>query len=278
VFASWTIPTNTYFPLNAYGTYINFSSEQTFTNAPYIENDYWYFDGYAFQVQNANLTITDFFTTNTNKLDFTISASSGTSTTKIYIYNKGDPEHLRFNSVEYGYGTHWSFDDSNLIVTITWAHSGNVNVEMIWDSSGGGGGGGTGLLKTVLSANLNKKTCKLGESVTVYGTLTKEINDLPLAYYQVRLSTSHGYVAYAQTNDKGNYQFTFTPTHLGSHSIYLCYAGDVAYDASYQTLTFNVYADTPPATIIEFEIPQEWIYAIVIILALFFVAWLISKL
>lgn len=78
-----TVPTTCRF---GYGTdaYFNFNTNQTF-NTVYRENDYWHFDDYGFQVQNGNMTITDFFVYK-NKLNYTITALNDTaSTVKIYI-------------------------------------------------------------------------------------------------------------------------------------------------------------------------------------------------
>ena len=117
-----TVPTNAYFGLPIYGTYINFNTETTFDNV-YRENSYWYFDGYGFQVQNANMTITKFFTD--NELKFMVSAPSGTSAAKVYCAEKGKPTTVSGVSS-------WNYSEVTRIVTITVAHSSEQEIIIKW--------------------------------------------------------------------------------------------------------------------------------------------------
>jgi len=112
-----TVPTNFHFGIPTYGTYINFSIEKTFDNV-YRENDYWYFDGYGFQVQNANMTITDYFT-NPCILKLTLNAPSGTtSTTQVYVGSKGVPRDFWIEN-----GTlSWNYNALTMILTLEAAH------------------------------------------------------------------------------------------------------------------------------------------------------------
>jgi len=122
-----TVPTNFYFGIPRYGTYINFNTEKTFDNV-YRENDYWYFDGYGFQVQNANMTITDYFT-NPYILKLTVNAPSGTaSTTKVYVGDKGVPKEVWIEN-----GTlAWSYDASTTTLTLEATHL-NRTVKIVVD-------------------------------------------------------------------------------------------------------------------------------------------------
>ena len=117
-----TVPTNTYFGF-ANGCYINFNPTQTFTTIHRI-NNYWHFNSYAIQVENANMTITKYFTDNT--LSFTVNASSGTtSTTRIYAPNKGKPHTITGASS-------WSYSASTETVTVNVAHSSVAEITVAW--------------------------------------------------------------------------------------------------------------------------------------------------
>jgi len=112
------------FAIPSYNTYINFAQTTTLSSAYRIGN-YWYFNGYKFTVQNANLTINKFFTDNT--LRFTLYAGTGTtSTTTIYIPNKGKPSSVT------GALT-WSYDAATETLTITAVHNSPVTVEIVWN-------------------------------------------------------------------------------------------------------------------------------------------------
>lgn len=117
-----TVPTNTYFGLPEYLTYISFNPATTL-NTAYRQNNYWYFNGYGFQTQNANMTITNFF--QSNKLKFTLKASTGTSTTKIYLPARA-PSTVTAIS---GTITSWNFNDTTSLLTIVAEHSSDVIVE-----------------------------------------------------------------------------------------------------------------------------------------------------
>jgi len=125
------VPTNNYFGFGT-GSYVNFNKDMTFDSTKtYLDNGFRYFDGYGFQAQNANITITNFFSD--GKLAFTVSASSGiTSTTKIYCGYKGKPLEINPASANGGY------DDASKIQTITWLHSSAQPIELIWERAASG--------------------------------------------------------------------------------------------------------------------------------------------
>ena len=66
----------------------------------------------------------------TNKLTFTISAPSGTtSTTKVYVGDKGEPTSVSG-------ATSWSYDDTSKILSITRLHSSPATIEILFWPSG----------------------------------------------------------------------------------------------------------------------------------------------
>lgn len=131
-----TVPTNVYFGLPSYSTYINFNTQQTFDTA-YRESSYWYFDGYGFQIQNGNMTITDLFVSDSNKLTFIVSASSGeTSTTKVYVGDKGKPRIVRMDGITQSYGDIWTYDEDTKITSLSNVHSSSSNVVLDWSEEG----------------------------------------------------------------------------------------------------------------------------------------------
>lgn len=107
------------------GSYINFSAIRTFTTHPYKGADgYWYFDSYGFQVTNANMTITQFFTD--DKLIFDLTATTGTtSTTNIYLAGKGEPTKVLG-------ATTWGYNPTTNIITISVTHASPETLEIIW--------------------------------------------------------------------------------------------------------------------------------------------------
>lgn len=117
-----TVPTNTYFGFGT-GAYINFNKKMTFDTV-YRENNYWYFDGYGFQVQNANMTITNYFVD--EKLIFTVTApSETTSISKVYVSDKGEPVDVVGESS-------WSYDSGTKILTILRTHSSTHEITVDW--------------------------------------------------------------------------------------------------------------------------------------------------
>jgi len=125
------VPSNAYFGLPDNGTYINFNPAVTLDTA-YRQNNYWYFNSYGFQVENANMTITDYFT-NPNYLYLTITAATGnTSTTKIYVATKDKPTTIEINNQIYYEGDNWTFDRTNMILTLTWLHSSDADAIFDW--------------------------------------------------------------------------------------------------------------------------------------------------
>lgn len=128
-----TVPAWYYFPTQGY--WINFSPSQVLGTWSYdAVNDYQYFDGYGFQVQNANMTITNFFSN--NKLEFTNTAGTGNiSTTEVYVGSKGKPTAVEINNQAYSEGDKWTWDSLGSIVTVTWIHSSVANIILSWVSS-----------------------------------------------------------------------------------------------------------------------------------------------
>jgi len=95
------------------------------------DDEYCYFDGYGFQVQNGNMTIDNFFTG--ERLVMLIDGDSGqTSTTK--VTGKDRP-------VEVTGATTWDFVDGTLTITVD--HSSQATVEVVYQAGGGGNGGDT---------------------------------------------------------------------------------------------------------------------------------------
>ena len=125
------VPSNAYFGLPDNGTYINFNPAVTLDTA-YRQNNYWYFNNYGFQIENGNMTITDYFT-NPNYLYLTITAATGnTSTTKIYVATKDKPTTIEINNQIYYEGDNWTFDRTNMILTLTWLHSSDADAIFDW--------------------------------------------------------------------------------------------------------------------------------------------------
>jgi hypothetical protein len=126
---------NTYcFTFPTYSTAMAFDADQTFDRA-YRENDYWYFNTstistIAFQVQIANLLVTDFFDFDSNTLGFTLIATSGTSITKIYVGNRGEPTDVTGE-------TTWSYDSGTHITTITRTHASSHAIVVSWSGAPG---------------------------------------------------------------------------------------------------------------------------------------------
>lgn len=118
------------FTIPDYGTWIDFSTPQVF-DTYYRENSYCYFRKsttslVGFQVQNANLTITDFFASDSNKLIFDAEAPSGTSTTKVYCGDRGKPVEITPSTADSGYSA------TTKIQTLTWTHSSNQEITLRW--------------------------------------------------------------------------------------------------------------------------------------------------
>lgn len=130
IFANFYVSVNNFF---GFGTncYINFNSPQVFSNI-YRLNGYWYFDGYGFQVENANITITQFFIS--NQLKFTLYADSGISTTRIYLNVLGQPTSISGANTS-------SYNPSTKILTLTASHDSPVDIITSWIPPSLGSGG-----------------------------------------------------------------------------------------------------------------------------------------
>lgn len=69
-------------------------------------------------------------------LTFAVSSPFGTtSTTEVYVGDKGKPDKLFVSGVERVEGNGWNFDQSNRIVTVTCNHASSVSVVLQWLSS-----------------------------------------------------------------------------------------------------------------------------------------------
>jgi len=124
------IPPNVFFHLWQPNTYINFASTTSLDNVIQTNNKL-YLNQYWFSVESANLTISNFFTD--NELIFTVSSSSqNTSTTEIYLDDKGEP-----TSVYATNGTlTWSYDTSTKTLALNVALSSSVEIEVSWRIQG----------------------------------------------------------------------------------------------------------------------------------------------
>lgn len=121
---SVTVPASKYFGIPALGTYISFGSEQTFSEISRVSS-YWYFDGFGVQVENGNLSITEWLTVD-DKIVFTVTAPSGnTSTTRIYAGTWGRPW-------EVDGATTWSYSMGSRVVVINVLHSSSEEVTVDW--------------------------------------------------------------------------------------------------------------------------------------------------
>lgn len=125
---------NTYpFTFRTYSTAMGFDTDMTFTRA-YRLSDYWYFTTatvteIGFQVQVANLLVTDFFALDPDVLYFTVTAASGTSTTKIQVGTRG-------NATSVTGATSWSYDSGTHVLSIYVSHSSSIAVIVYWTAGG----------------------------------------------------------------------------------------------------------------------------------------------
>lgn len=120
-----TVPTNAYF---GFGTevYINFDTQQTFDTIK-RESNYWYFGDYGLQIQNANATVTTFFSG--NKLVYSVTVASGqTGQMQIYCGDYGRP-------LSVSGATNWVYSSATNIVTLTHTNSTTTTVDWVAPSS-----------------------------------------------------------------------------------------------------------------------------------------------
>jgi len=123
-----TVPTNVYFGFGN-ACYINFNTQQTFGIIK-REDNYWYFNGYGFQVQNGNMTITDFGFAR-DKLVFILNAPSGTiSTANIYVRDKGKPLNVRGTA-------NWTYNEVTKVLTVYVTHKSPQQIEVLWSWQAG---------------------------------------------------------------------------------------------------------------------------------------------
>jgi len=125
-----SISPNVYFHLWQFNTYINFASTTTLDTVIQT-NDKLYLNQYWISVENANLTISKFFT-NYQLILIASAPTQSTSTTKVYVDDWGEP-----TSVYATNGTlTWSYDPSTKILTSTVIHSSRVEIIVDWRIKG----------------------------------------------------------------------------------------------------------------------------------------------
>jgi len=128
--ADITVYSNTYFTFPSYNTQFNFSTEHTFasayrtasSNSTYPE--YWFItttsgDTYALHSEDANFTITDFFTA--SEITFT---TEGAGTVNIYTESLGSPSSVSS-------GTLANYNADTQVATITFTEATTVTVRYI---------------------------------------------------------------------------------------------------------------------------------------------------
>jgi hypothetical protein len=131
-----TIPPNVYFHLWQQNTYINFASTTTLDNLTQT-NDKLYLNQYWFSVENANLTISKFFTT--YQLIFIVDApSQNTSITRVYVDDWGQPTSVCAANATLT----WSYDASTKILEFEIIHSSSVETTVDWRIPGDVNGDG----------------------------------------------------------------------------------------------------------------------------------------
>ncbi len=123
--AQITVPSNVYFHLWQQNTYINFASPTSLDNIV-LASDKLHLDQYWFNVESANLTISELFTS--YQLIFTVKApSETTSITGVYVKDWGEP------TSAYANGTlTWSYETSTKTLTFTVIHSSHVEIVVDW--------------------------------------------------------------------------------------------------------------------------------------------------
>ena len=116
------VPSNCYFGIPTYGTYLNFNPALTFDTA-YREGNNWYFDNSWFTIQNANLTFTNYFLN--DKLIFVLTGSTGSYAT-VYFYAYGRSLTVTVEGADYatvnssGVHTITKTLQSSATITVTW--------------------------------------------------------------------------------------------------------------------------------------------------------------
>ena len=115
-----TVPTNVYFGIPAYGTYINFSTQRTF-NVAYREGTNWLFNNYWFTTDGTNATIQKWF--EDNWLNYTV---YGAGTQKTF-YTGTKPSDVYLNGAEKEENDGWAYFVGT--TTITGA---TANASLFW--------------------------------------------------------------------------------------------------------------------------------------------------
>jgi len=122
---SYYVPPRAYFRSSS-TTLINFENEQTLSTL-YQEDNIWCFGDYRFQVDNANMTINNFFLNNI--LEFTVTRAAGSSVSTVYVNDLGEPSSVVGSES-------WSFDDDTAVLTINVDHASAQVVDVYWDILG----------------------------------------------------------------------------------------------------------------------------------------------
>jgi len=129
-----------FFYLNKYNTKISFSYAVSFNEIKIEEDKIWFNDNW-FSVQNADITINDWFKTDDLTLKFSASASESIqSFIQFYCNGKNKPEKIYLNGQELIENAGWSYDYLTKILSISLYHSFSVMEISIkfWDCSRNG--------------------------------------------------------------------------------------------------------------------------------------------
>ena len=137
-----TVPTNTYFGIPSYGTYINFNREYVFDEV-YRENDVWYFKGGTttshafFKITKGNITVENFYE---NKiLRLRLRGDAGTSgEIEFGSAEFMEPSEVRIDGGKATKGSDWFYTWQTYEVKIPITYSSDVVIEAIYIKGGGG--------------------------------------------------------------------------------------------------------------------------------------------
>jgi len=138
--ASITVPTTTSFGCGS-GAYISFDEEKTFTSINQtFQTSGWYFGNYGFESTDCNISVTDLFVTNDQKVFLSVSSTSNVEGAMIKFEDGNRNSH----PAEVLGSAIWSYDLASNTVTFTSSLTADTDYIMVvsWDASDGGGGGG----------------------------------------------------------------------------------------------------------------------------------------
>lgn len=270
-----TVPTNAYFGIPTYGTYINFNTQQTFDDI-YRESNTWNFNTstnklYQFNIQTSNMTITKLF--DQNYLDFTTDASPTISINPSNAGYNYEPRNVEYTgqgllSYSWGGGT----------LTITNTASGSYHIDWSPISGGPGGVGGyiptkTNTLITVLPFYSNFTS--VAETKTKIEGYLKTSGGINIQNKTILMTSDFGVSVNNKTNSDGYFNITFTsPKYNGTYRVQLNFNGDDMYNPSMLNIPLTVYGGTQPP-VYTFNI-FVFLGALLIVVAVLFVvgSWL----